>query len=132
MKLPDPRPCVNCGEIFQPKFRAHTTKYCPKPECQEANNSVQKERCRAYREQERAKGELKSLDRQRKKAKREPNGWTCEECGKPLHGPYRWRHPGACQVKCDLREQRTDGAYLFLNGDDWQAIGDLRGRDALR
>jgi len=30
------------------------------------------------------------------------------------------------------RDLRTDGNYLFIDGDDWEAIGRLRGRDVLR
>lgn len=34
-KLPQPRPCEHCGEIFQPGPRANMAKFCKKPECQE-------------------------------------------------------------------------------------------------
>ena len=131
MKLPDPRPCTHCGEVFQPPFRAHTTKYCPSPVCQEANNQTQKERCRKYREGERAKGEMKSLDREQKRAKKEPNGWKCQFCNKSLSGLRRTRCP-KCEAKLFARDLRTDGNYLFIDGDDWEAIGRLRGRDVLR
>jgi len=106
--------------MFQPKFRAQSAKYCPKPKCQEAKDQAQRERCRQYREKEREKGELKSLALERKKAKKELNGWICVECGKPLRGPYRYRHPGTCQQKMFAREQRTEGDWLYAEAGLWE------------
>jgi len=121
MKLPPPRPCIHCHKMFQPGFRGQAQKWCLKTaECREDHLEVKRERTRQIRILRKENGPVYKLsDGHGERTKQGgPNGWNCVECGKPLSGPYRYRHPGACQQKMFAREQRTEGDWLYAEAGE--------------
>lgn len=123
-KLPEPRECENCHEIFQPGPYCNTIKFCQKEICQEVKRERQREakrRAKKKYEFRKANGENTSArvynkrDEQKASKERETPR-ICLKCLKPIDGPNMFYH-NTCLREISDHMARLDDNYVYMEGE---------------